>query len=450
MPLYSPEQEIGHGGMGAVYKIHENGCTVAVKMMSNKVTYDPVYRTMFYSEVNALKRMNHPSVVKIIGEPFGDSEGNLYIKMEYIPGVTIQQHVAEHGIYSEEDAVKTMCKILDAMSYVHSTHNVHRDIKPSNIMLKPDGEICVIDFGIAKDMKTHTGLTIGLQVGTHNYMSPEQVGALSIDYRTDIYSLACLLYFMVTGKDAVKSGMGNSATQLAILKDDFPHPKDLNPTISDSFQAVILKAADKDMRKRYQTCSEFKEALLNLSGSGGGKTKMLKSVVTIGRNGDCDIVVKSDYVSGHHATIEWVEEMSGHCYFKYTDKSTNGTGIDGRYVHNESCNINYEVGSTNLLPTVYLAGRSEYMLDWGEVIRIFKTKGVRFSKPSPPPPPLPPDPPQEKLGLGMSILCFLFPIVGWVLGYVWRESSPLRAKRATLLGTIGFIVGFCLNIILNL
>lgn len=98
MPLYSPEQEIGHGGMGAVYKIQESGCTVAVKMMSNKVTYDPVYRTMFYSEVNALKRMNHPSVVKIIGEPFGDSEGNLYIKMEYIPGVTIQQHIAEHGI----------------------------------------------------------------------------------------------------------------------------------------------------------------------------------------------------------------------------------------------------------------------------------------------------------------------------------------------------------------
>ncbi|MBQ8361218.1 MAG: protein kinase [Bacteroidaceae bacterium] len=447
MPLYSPEQEIGHGGMGAVYKIQENGRTVAVKMMSNQVTCHELYRTMFNSEVNALKNMNHPSVVKIIGEPYGDSEGNLYIKMEYIPGVTIQQYVTEHGPYSEKDAVVLMCKILDAMSYVHSTHNVHRDIKPSNIMLKPDGEICIIDFGIAKDMKTHTGLTIGTQVGTHNYMSPEQVGALSIDYRTDIYSLACLLYYMVTGQDAVRKGMGNYATQVAILNDDFPHPKDLNPDISDAFQGVILKAADKDMRKRYQTCSAFKQALLDMGGGGQG-TKVLKPTLTIGRNDNCDIVVESDYVSGHHATIEWVEGTTGgRSYLRYTDRSTNGTGIDGRYVHNESYNIDYGGGSVASLPTVYLAGRSDFLLDWNEVIRILEIKGALFHQVLPPTPPISVE---EKLGIGMSILCFLFPIVGWVLGYVWRESSPVKSKRAVLLGTVGFVIGFCLNIIVSL
>lgn len=449
MPLYSPEQEIGHGGMGAVYKIKENGHSVAVKMMSNKVTCLEVYRKMFYSEVNALKNMNHPSVVKIIGEPFGDSEGNLYLKMEYIPGVTIQQYVIEHGPYSEQDAVTLMCKILDAMSYVHSTHNVHRDIKPSNIMLKPDGEICIIDFGIAKDMKIHTGLTIGMQVGTHNYMSPEQVDALSIDYRTDIYSLGCLLYYMVTGKDAVKKGMDRVATAVAILNDDFPHPKDLNPNLSDAFQSVILKAADKDMRKRFQTCSEFKTALMNLSGGGNG-TKVLKPMITVGRNSSCDIVVNSNYVSGQHATIEWVEEPSGNCYLKYTDRSTNGTGIDGRYVHNESCNITYDGGSTTSLPAVYLAGRSDYSLDWDEVIRLLKERGATFSGTVVSlEPPVPPVPTEEKLGIGMSVLCFLFPIVGWVLGYVWRDSAPTRAKRATLLGTIGFVFGFCLNLIMG-
>lgn len=443
MPLYSPEQEIGHGGMGAVYKIQENGCTVAVKMMSNQVTCHELYRTMFYSEVKALKSMNHPSVVKILGEPYGDSEGNLYLKMEYIPGVTIQQYVTEHGCYSEKDAVIVMCKILDAMSYVHSTHNVHRDIKPSNIMLKPDGEICVIDFGIAKDMKTHTGHTIGTQVGTHNYMSPEQVRALSIDYRTDIYSLACLLYYMVTGQDAVKKKQGNYETQIAILNDEFPHPKDLNPSLSDNFQKVLLKAADKDMRERYQTCSEFKQALLDMNGASG--TKILKPVVTIGRDEKCDIVMKSDYVSGHHATIEWVEGSTGvWSHFRYTDKSTNGTGIDGRYVHNENYHINYS-GCHNIdtLPTVLLAGRSELLLDWNEVVRVFESKGITFSE-------LPPSPKtiDDKLDMGLCILCFLFPIVGWVLGYVWRVSSPMRARRAALLGTVSFVLCFCLLVIL--
>lgn len=443
MPLYSPEQEIGRGGMGAVYKIKENGHTVAVKMMSNKVTCHELYRTMFYSEVNALKNMDHPSVVKIIGEPYGDSEGNLYLKMEYIPGVTIQQYVTEHGPYSEKEAIIVMCKILDAMSYVHSTHNVHRDIKPSNIMLKPDGDICIIDFGIAKDMKTHTGHTIGTTVGTHNYMSPEQVDALSIDYRTDIYSLACLLFYMVTGQDAVKKGMDKFATAVAILNNEFPRPRDLNPNISDGFQTIVLKAADKDMRKRYQTCSEFKQALLNL-GSGGGSTKLLKPIVTIGRRDECDIVVKSDYVSGHHATIEWIEESTGNSYFKYTDRSTNGTGVDGRYIHNESCSVYYNADSETL-PVVFLAGRSEFKLNWNEVIAVFEAKGVVF-----PPNKLPPEPPiEDKLGIGIGILCLLFPIVGWVLGYVWREKSPAKAKQATMLGTIGFVSGFCLNLILN-
>ena len=197
-------REIGSGGMGSVYEGRSpDGKHVAIKMLRAEIAYNPEYRSMFEQEARILKQMNHPSVVKIIGDSFSDERNNLYLPMEFIEGESLSEHINKNGPFSENEAIEIMAKILRAMEYVHQTGNAHRDIKPSNVMLKPNKEICVIDFGIAKDMKTHTGKTIGMVIGTDGYMSPEQAGGNNIDHRTDIYSLGCLLFFLVTGRDAV-------------------------------------------------------------------------------------------------------------------------------------------------------------------------------------------------------------------------------------------------------
>ena len=197
---YKIIREVGKGGMGCVYEAADSyGNKIALKMMSAKAASHPDYREMFELEVQSLKKLSHPSVVKIIGEPFSDAGGNLYLPMEFVEGRTISQMVQSNGPIGEQEALSIFSKLLEVFSYIHSKACIHRDVKPSNIMIRPDGSVCVIDFGIAKDSKTSTGKTIGRVVGTDGYMSPEQANGYSIDTRTDIYSLGCLLHYMLSG-----------------------------------------------------------------------------------------------------------------------------------------------------------------------------------------------------------------------------------------------------------
>lgn len=262
MPEYELIKVIGQGGMGSVYEGRSgDGKRVAIKMMNSKATMNPEFKELFYIEAAALKKMRHPSVVGIVDNPFSDEHGNMYLPMEYVDGETIEHHVEMAGPYTEFTAKDLMGKILDAMAYIHRMGCIHRDIKPSNIMVRPDGSICIIDFGIAKDMKTSTGKTIGRIIGTDGYMSPEQAKGDSIDYRTDIYSLGCLLHYMLTGSHAIKKRSNDYDTICSILNDEFPRAKTFNPHLSDQTQEAILKAVDKNMLRRFQTVMEFKSGL---------------------------------------------------------------------------------------------------------------------------------------------------------------------------------------------
>ena len=195
MNNYTIIREVGKGGMGSVYEAKSpNGKRVALKMMSAKAAACPDYREMFDHEVSSLRKLSHPSIVNIVDEPFSDSNGNLYLPMEFIEGNTISQIVQNpaHGPYSEDEAISLFSQLLDVFTYIHRNSCIHRDVKPSNIMIRPDGSVCVIDFGIAKDSKTSTGKTIGRVVGTDGYMSPEQANGLNID---------CLLYTSPSPRD---------------------------------------------------------------------------------------------------------------------------------------------------------------------------------------------------------------------------------------------------------
>lgn len=458
---YTILDEIGKGGMGCVYKgTSPNGESVAIKMMDNQYCCDPEIRRMFYNEVESLKKLYHPSVVKIRGNAFQDFHGNLYMPMEYVEGETIQQRVKRSGPFDEKTARSMMSKILKAFAYIHHENRVHRDIKPSNIMIRPNGEICIIDFGIVKDMTFSTGKTVGMVVGTDGYMSPEQVAGLNIDHRTDIYSLGCLLHYMLTGTHAVVKKSNDMDTKLSILNDTFPSAKQMRPELSDDIQSIIYKAVDKNMTKRFQTANEFYSAITGDFFDDGG-TKFDGTIITVGRK-NSDIVIDNPYVSSHHLTIRY-KNLSNSPNIVIEDDSTNGTGVDGKYLRKGSVSFPFDLrmvvvskdyggqeseilylDKTIHLPEVYLAGRPEIRLDWNEVFaklyeRIPEEFGdqlspSRISEP-------------HNLPVGLGVLSFLFPIVGWILSSTMRKSSLKAAKTAGILGWIGFGVYFSVCII---
>lgn len=359
---------IGKGGMGCVYKARNSkGETIALKMLSAEYASQPAFRTFFDSEARALQDMDHPSVVHIKGATFSDRQGNLYLPMEFVEGITLEKLVMSNTsagkFMTEGEAVSIMTKILTAFGYIHACGKIHRDIKPSNIMIRPDGSVCVIDFGIAKDLRLPTGYTIGHVVGTDGYMSPEQVNGLNIDHRTDIYSLGCLLYFMVTGQHAIVKETNDFATKCAILQNDFPHPSRIRPDLSAHIERAILRATDKNMLKRFADVDMFSRALSETD------TVIQPGFVTVGRLTENNVTVDSDYVSRTHLEIVYRESRKGPV-IAVTDRSRNGTAVNGKFVRHSTEEIPFDLfrGDISTLPDVLMAGRPECALPWQQVI----------------------------------------------------------------------------------
>lgn len=454
---YIFDKEIGRGGMGCVYLGHDDVTQqkVAIKMMSNKVTCYPEYRDLFLAEVKSLQLMNHPSVVHIVGHSWSDKDGNFFLPMEYVEGITIEQHVRRNGVFPMQGTINLMCKILDAMSYVHHCGCIHRDIKPSNIMIRPDGSICIIDFGIAKDARAGVASgTVGRVIGTDGYMSPEQAEGLHIDHRTDIYSLGCVLYYMLTGKNAVQTGSNSHETTFNILNQQRLLPSQ-NTGVSPQLDQIYLRAVDRDMTKRYQTCKDFRDDLERTL-----RNPYAKDVkITVGKADDNDIQFKQDVVSRHHLEIHGFETPSTGGPARYvieiTDlNSTNGTGLDGRFFKNKTEAITYN--GTTSLPQVMLAGRPDIVLSWPQVMQKLRERG--WNPQIGTPPPLPPKPTprpmpsspavaEDRLSVGLYIVCCMFPIVGWILWGVWHNTMPRKASRAAMMAWIGFGAGMLFNIL---
>ncbi|MBP5562195.1 MAG: protein kinase [Muribaculaceae bacterium] len=370
---YSIIDILGSGGMGCVYRARDaHGHIVALKMMSNKVSCFPEYRQLFHDEATTLMVLNHPNVVHIVGMPYSDDAGNLFLPMEYVEGITLDKYVRQHGgRLNIKETVRILDMVLEAMQYVHQRDRIHRDIKPSNIMIRPDGTVCIIDFGVAKDARVGTdGATVGRIVGTDGYMSPEQANGLHIDSRTDIYSLGCVLYYMLTGKHAVARGKDNHETMLNINRAEMQLPSMAATGISPLLDYVFLKAVDKDMMRRYQTAEQFREAIDTITGR-------VKPMVTVGKAPDNDIRISHEFVSRHHLIIRGITEPATAGQHRYRieieDKSSNGTGVAGRLLHNNTLLFDYN-GETSL-PTVMLAGRVDCALNWNTALSILRAKG---------------------------------------------------------------------------
>lgn len=267
---YEILQELGRGAMGVVYKARDPNIDrlVAIKVISPEAGMDPAkakeLRDRFQREARAAGRLSHPNIVTIYD--CSEVEGRAYIAMEFIEGQTLESLIHADHLFVVEDVAAIGNQVAQALDYAHQHGIVHRDIKPANIMLNTTGMVKVADFGIARIAEQSVTRT-GLAVGTPNYMSPEQVAGQKVDGRSDQFSLAVMLYELLSGEKAFP---GDSLTTVLYrIMQEEPIPlRRVNPGMSDSVDAVLRKAMSKNPANRYPRTADFGRDLMIVASGG--------------------------------------------------------------------------------------------------------------------------------------------------------------------------------------
>src|SRR5215510_2569482 len=266
---------LGSGGMGKVYLAQDSklGRKVALKLLHASFTKDDQRVRRFEQEARAASALNHPNILTIFD--IEEIEGIHFIATEYIEGKTLREHIADRKLELSK-ALDLVIQVANALSAAHHAGIVHRDIKPENIMVRPDGYVKVLDFGLAKlterksisndpesraftAVKTDTGVVMG----TARYMSPEQARGLPVDVRTDIFSLGVVLYEIVTVHLPFE---GDTASDVivSILEKEPPPISNYNPEAPAELQRIIIKALCKAKEERYQAVKDLLIDLKNL------------------------------------------------------------------------------------------------------------------------------------------------------------------------------------------
>jgi beta-lactam-binding protein with PASTA domain/predicted Ser/Thr protein kinase len=260
---YEVEGVLGQGGMAKVFKGHDKvlGRPVAVKVLSPQYAGDDQFVSRFRREAQAAAGLNHPNIVSVFDT--GSQQDVHYIVMEYVRGKTLRDTVRSEGPLHPERAAEIGAAVARALASAHEAGLVHRDIKPGNIMLTSDGEVKVMDFGIARTATGDTLTQTAAVLGTASYLSPEQAQGEPVDGRSDIYSLGCVLYEMVTSRPPFT---GDSPVAIAYkhVRDDPVSPSRINSDVPGDLEAVIMKAMAKNPANRYQSADEMKQDLERL------------------------------------------------------------------------------------------------------------------------------------------------------------------------------------------
>lgn len=255
LPYYHILEQIGHGGTGAVYKAidERSGFLVAVKVLFKRAFENNFIRDKFIEEANRYLYLDHPNIVGL--KDFIIGEEGYYLVMEYVEGLSLDKYIRNiTGPIPEEVAKAIMVEVLKAMSYAHQEGVIHMDLKPANIMVADNGDIKVLDFGIA----TEKGESNYKVMGSPLYMSPEQVKGKGIDSTSDIYSLGVTLYQMITAQEPYPSNISKDELFQLILHSPFISNSGMSKDmLSEEFSRIIQKATAKDKRSRYKTCSDF-------------------------------------------------------------------------------------------------------------------------------------------------------------------------------------------------
>lgn len=262
---YRLDEYIGGGGMGAVFRAHDSllGRTVAVKILS-KGSRDQELLRRFVNEAQSAAKLDHENIARVFF--VGQDQGLNYIVFEYIEGRNVRQLIADEGVLSLSLAIRYMCQLARALEHAAARQVIHRDIKPSNVVITPDHRSKLVDMGLARmhrlDRNQAELTASDMTLGTFDYISPEQAhDPRAADTRSDLYSLGCTFYFMLTGEPPYPDGTMLQKV-LAHREAPRPDPRDIRPDVPVSIVRIIQKLTAADVQRRYQTPNELLAELL--------------------------------------------------------------------------------------------------------------------------------------------------------------------------------------------
>jgi serine/threonine protein kinase len=257
---YQILEEIGQGGMATVYRAHQISMDrdVAIKVLPPQFLHHSTSLDRFKQEASIVARLEHRAIVPV--HDYGEYEGIPYIVMRYMDGGSVDD-LLEEGPVLPDRTLQILEQIAPALDYAHRENVLHRDLKPSNILLDPNGDAFLTDFGIARILSSNTKpLTTSGVVGTPSYMSPEQAQGHDLDGRSDLYALGVVLFEMLTG---VRPFEGETPYSVAVkhVTEAPPSACAINPSLPFAVEGVLYKALEKKRELRYSTAGELADAL---------------------------------------------------------------------------------------------------------------------------------------------------------------------------------------------
>jgi eukaryotic-like serine/threonine-protein kinase len=257
---YAIGELLGRGGMAEVYLATDRVLDrpVAVKVLGGWLAHDGTFVERFRREALASARISHPALVAVFDA--GSQDGVSYIVMEHVPGETVAEVIGKEGRFPPDRATRIGVSVADALAAAHAAGIVHRDVKPANVMLTPDGRTKLMDLGIARDIEGERITRASSILGTAGYVSPEQARGDPVDHRSDIYSLGCVMYEMLTGRRPFVADDPVAVAYMHVHEAPAP-PTSVEPSVPAELEAVILRAMEKDPAARFQSVAEMGSAL---------------------------------------------------------------------------------------------------------------------------------------------------------------------------------------------
>ena len=259
---YEIVKSIGEGGMANVYLAQDTilDRKVAVKVLRGDLSTDDKFIRRFQREAQSVSNLSHQNIVEVYD--VGEEDGNHYIVMEFIEGKTLKQLLKKRESLTLTEVIDIMTQLTDGIAHAHESYIIHRDIKPQNIMIEDNGLIKITDFGIAQALNATQLTQTNSVMGSVHYLPPEQASGKGSTIKSDIYSLGILMYELLTGNVPFK---GDNAVEIALkhMKDKIPSIRKQNPSIPQAVENILLKAAAKNPRNRYDSAKDMHEDFLH-------------------------------------------------------------------------------------------------------------------------------------------------------------------------------------------